>query len=117
MKPIARLHSPATKTSSSSRSRRPVRRRAVSAIVLEYPSSSTRWLDEAASSATTARIFMLPRQLRNPPRRPRRAECVHLFLYVCQINFDQLVQTLEERASLLLRDRQRVTMRCCWRGG
>jgi hypothetical protein len=45
----------------------------------------------------------LPRQLRNPPRRPRRPERVHLFLHVREIDFDQLLQAVEERAGLLLR--------------
>jgi hypothetical protein len=42
---------------------------------------------------------------------------VHLFLHVCQIDFYQLVQAVEERAGLLLGDGQRLAVGCGRGGG
>ena len=58
----------------------------------------------------------LPRQLRDPSRCPWRAALVHLFLDRCEIDFDQLVQAVEERTGLLLRDCERFAMRRRRRG-
>src|SRR3954468_9284462 len=53
----------------------------------------------------------LPRQLRNPPRRPWGAAFVELFLDGGEIDFDQLVQAVEERTGLLLCDCECFAMR------
>src|SRR5258708_38363455 len=52
----------------------------------------------------------LLRQLRNPSRRPGGAEGVHLLLDASEIDFDQLVQTVEEWPQLRLGARQLVAV-------